>query len=60
MNKGFAAMTKERHKEVSRMGGLKISENLEHMREIGRKGGLKCQANKKNDACVRNNYSNFA
>lgn len=38
-NRGFASMTKEKHKEIASKGGKKVSSNSEHMAEIGRKGG---------------------
>ena len=32
--------------EAARKGGVKVSENREHMREIGRKGGERVAANR--------------
>lgn len=38
---GFATMSAEQRREISKLGGKKISQNREHMAEIGRKGGMK-------------------
>jgi general stress protein YciG len=37
--RGFAAMTPEKQREIARKGGMAVSENRQHMSEIGRKGG---------------------
>jgi general stress protein YciG len=39
--RGFGSMDKERLKDVARIGGLKISQNVEHMSRIGKKGAEK-------------------
>lgn len=37
--RGFAAMTPEKQREIARKGGMAVSENRQHMSEIGKKGG---------------------
>ncbi|MES1227618.1 MAG: KGG domain-containing protein [Armatimonadota bacterium] len=42
MNKqerGFAAMSPEKQKQIARKGGEAVARNRQHMAEIGRKGG---------------------
>lgn len=38
-DRGFAAMNREKQKEIARKGGEAVSANRQHMAEIGRKGG---------------------
>lgn len=44
--RGTAAMDLETRIEVARKGGLKVSQNREHMREIGRRGGVSVSKNR--------------
>lgn len=41
---GFATLTKEQRTEISRKGGLAISQNRNHMAEISKKGTAKRKA----------------
>lgn len=42
--RGFAAMTPEMQRALSRKGGRKVSRKKAHMASIGAKGGLATQA----------------
>ena len=44
--RGFASMDPSKQREISRKGGLAVSQNREHMAEIGRKGGEASGANR--------------
>jgi hypothetical protein len=38
--RGFAAMDRDKQREIARKGGKAVSKNREHMAAIGRKGGI--------------------
>lgn len=44
--RGFAAMSAEKQREIARRGGEAVSLNREHMAEIGRKGGERVSRNR--------------
>lgn len=41
MPKGFAGMSPEKRRRIARLGGLKLSADVEHMAKIGKLGGQK-------------------
>lgn len=38
-NRGFAAMSPEKQREIASKGGKAVSRDRQHMADIGRKGG---------------------
>lgn len=57
MSKGYELLTDAQRKRIGQKGGMKISEDREHMAKIGRAGGIKSGESRRRKKLERDGLS---